>query len=535
MGSYLDQVLDNLPNIIDNDKGDDEYDPFKVEIVNTSRGSRFMCYGGYIYCVNKASKHSLYWNCRERVLGCQGKVRSSLQCTNIRDINYHNHAPSPAEIKEVKANARIKEKATEFCGTKKGSWTRTLNYTFMESNASLTTSGTTPAVAVEELNPPFDASQTVPEEEEFPLEPKVLEELNIEGIWAVTQAFTPKRFLLYDNKADGNKRLIVFSSDENLGFLAGRTTMFVDISYSLAPTIFKQITVIQTLLGSDVIPLVYAFSSGDKAEMYEELFTVILSKCEALNLSLLNINEFVIGYNVDCYNVVKRLFGNDIVVRGRFYHLSQLIWHRIQEVELTALCQESELFRLICCELVALAFLPVNEVWNGMLHIKDTLLNEFALRENAYKENVQSLVAFFDQLFISGEIKAKQKINGDLELHQIPPLFPIESWNLFEKVLTDDPKENNVLETCATNFSYLVGQTKPAVFKAIRNLKLEENLVSEKIKSFNKGYLPPRRVRKNLIEGHQKLARLCTQYASNEMSMDVFLMNVARNIRIGDW
>ena len=533
MSTYLDQVLDNLPNILDNDKADEEYDPFKVEIVNTSRGSRFMCYGGYIYCVNKASKHSLYWNCRERVLGCQGKVRSSLECTNIRDINYHNHAPSPAEIKEVKDAAKIKEKATEFCGTKKGSLTRNAN-SLVGSSANVGASTATNEVAIEEFNPSYDV-QTIPEEEEFPLEPKVLEELNIEGIWAVTQAFIPRRFLLYDNKADGNKRLIVFASDENLGFLAGRSTLFVDVSYSLAPTIFKQVTIIQTYLGSDVIPLVYAFSSGDKLEMYEELFTVILSKCEALNLSLVNISEFVIGYNIDCCNIVKRLFGNEIVVRGRFYHLSQLIWHKIQNVELTALCQESELFRLICCELVALAFLPVNEVWNGMLHIKETLLNEFALRDDGYKEKVQSVVSFFDQMFISGEIKAKQKVNGDLELHQIPPLFPIENWNLFEKVLTDDPKENNVLETCATNFSYIIGQTKPAVFKGIRSLKLEEAFVSEKIKSFNKGYLPPRRVRKNLIEGHQKLGRLCSQYANNEMSMDVFLMNVARNIRIGDW
>ena len=42
----------------------------------------------------------------------------------------------------------------------------------------------------------------------------------------------------------------------------------------------------------------------------------------------------------------------------------------VSELDLTSLCQDSEAFRLICCELVALAFLPIDQVWHGMGTIK---------------------------------------------------------------------------------------------------------------------------------------------------------------------
>merc|ERR1712226_567280 len=496
-----------------------DYDPFRPEIVITEKGARALCYGGYIYSLNKATNMSLYWVCREHNIGCMGKVRSSVALGDIRDISHHNHAPSPSEIREVKAKAAIKQKASEAYKPKP----KVKKIVEREITAEVTPVLTTIGENLMFIDPTI---------EDFPIEPKVLEELDIDGPWANTKGANTKRFLLYDNRSLGLKRLIVFATDEHLGYLATKTKIYVDLSPSLAPAVFKQLIIVQAEMGADVVPLVYAFASGDEPDIYEELFTVILSKCEDLSLRL-EPTEFVMGYNVNCLDAVKTLFGAKIHHYGRFYHLSQFVWHSIQGLDLTGLCQDSETFRLICCELVALAFLPIDQVWHGMGSIKETMASEFESSSN--NETVKELIEMFDTLFVTGKVTGTQKLNGNLEVHQLPPIYPIESWNLFNKVLTDDPSVNNILESCGSNFSFVTLSTKPPVFKAISYLQQEQQLVSEKIASYNEGAIPQKRVKKNLVSGHEKLAQLCSHYMNGEFSRQVFLVSVARNIRIGDW
>ena len=150
-------------------------------------------------------------------------------------------------------------------------------------------------------------------------------------------------------------------------------------------------------------------------------------------------------------------------------------------------------------------------------------------------ETVTDLIEMFDTLFVTGKVTGKQKLNGDFEVHQLPPVFPIESWNLFNRTLADDPSVNNILESCGSNFTFVTTMTKPPVFKAISFLQQEQQLVTEKIASFNEGAIPQKRVKKNLVAGHEKLAQLCSHYVNGEFSRQIFLVNVARNIRIGDW
>ena len=237
-----------------------------------------------------------------------------------RDINHHNHAPSPSEIREVKAKAAIKQKAVEAYKPKPK-----VKKVVPEQPGSPHSSVPAATVATFSDNLMFlDAAI-----EDFPMEPKVLEELDIDGVWSMTKSAIPKRFLLYDNRSLAQKRLVVFATDDHLGFLSTKTKIYLDISPSLAPAVFKQMIIIQAEMGADVVPLIYAFSSGNGAEIYEELFTVILSKCDDLSVRL-EPNEFVMGYNVSCIDVLKRLFGAKVLHFGKFYHLSQFVWHSIQ-------------------------------------------------------------------------------------------------------------------------------------------------------------------------------------------------------------
>ncbi|XP_063714382.1 uncharacterized protein LOC134842119 [Symsagittifera roscoffensis] len=526
-----------------------DYDPFRPEIVVTEKGARALCYGGYVYSLNKASAHSIYWVCREHGMGCRGKVRSSLSMDLLRDVNHHNHAPSPAEVRQVKAKAAIKSKASEAYKPKEKSSSKSKPANAHSNevtgaelvNMKLEPSGSGAASGFLDDGLLFLDTAA----EELPMEPSVLEEVNIDGIWSMTKEATPKRFLLYDNRSSGQSRLLVFATDEQLGYLASQTRLYMDISPSLAPSLFKYLVILMTDLGEEMIPLVYAFAAGDSPDIFEEIFTVILSKCQDLSLRL-NPIKFILGYNVNCVDAVKRLFGNDFAHEGKFYHLSQFVWHSIQTLELTGLCQQSETFRLICCELVALAFLPPDQVWEGMGFIKQTAIRELengAMREetrgqdgHAYSEKVKELLDMFDTLFVTGRVSGKQKPNGDLEVYQMPPMFPVEAWNLFSRTLNEDPTgRNNILDTCGSHLSYVNSVTKPHVFKALSLIRQEQKVAREKLASFNEGVFPKKRAKKNLVQGQQKLASLCSHYANGQLTRDAFLASVARSIRIGDW
>ena len=88
-------------------------------------------------------------------------------------------------------------------------------------------------------------------------------------------------------------------------------------------------------------------------------------------------------------NAVMSSFGPQVNVYGCFYHLTQATWKKIQT--LVQRYREGEEVKLFCDMLDGLAFLPVDDVTEGMTD----------LREHT-PEGLEPPLDYFDNTYVSG-------------------------------------------------------------------------------------------------------------------------------------
>ena len=67
---------------------------------------------------------------------------------------------------------------------------------------------------------------------------------------------------------------------------------------------------------------------------------------------------------------INSVFGEHVNIKFCFYHLTQSIWRKIQSLGLSNHYERDNDFRLYCGQIDALAFLPLDEVQQGMAYLK---------------------------------------------------------------------------------------------------------------------------------------------------------------------
>ena len=93
-------------------------------------------------------------------------------------------------------------------------------------------------------------------------------------------------------------------------------------------------------------------------------------------------------------SAIQSTLGNDIQVRGCFYHLTQATWRKIQELGLVRKYRDDEHFKLFCGQLDALAFLPIEDIPEGITYIRTIT-----------PIDAEGLVDYFDQTYVTGTFR----------------------------------------------------------------------------------------------------------------------------------
>ena len=96
--------------------------------------------------------------------------------------------------------------------------------------------------------------------------------------------------------------------------------------------------------------------------------------------------------------VINTFRGFHISITGCFYHLTQTMWPKIQNLGLQDLYKEDEEFKHFCGMIDALAFLPVEEVAEGMKYLQGKC---YTL--------VDDLLSYFDHTYVTGSFRRIQK------------------------------------------------------------------------------------------------------------------------------
>jgi len=482
-----------------------------MEVITTKRGSKKICLDGFMYTVKSQSKRvdEVSWRCvkRDPPAKCNAMLKTNKACENPVLVKQHCHPADEVAVSVAQCRHTMKVVATT---------------TNDKPNQILTFSTAALPDEVKARLPSADTSKRPlrrARAQHRPKDPQSLQELNISDEWAATIGDNPTRFLLYDNGPEADERVIIFATQQHLQKLAECTTWCMDGTFSVAPRIFHQLYVIQGHVNGVFMPLVFALLQRKTQTTYEEMLRVLdEAGCDPATV--------IVDFERSVELSIHSVFGAQVNIQYCFYHLTQSIWRKIQELGLTNLYEGDTDFRLFCGRLDALAFLPPDEVREGMTHLKDIMPDE-----------AEPLVEYFDTTYVTGQLRQRRVPQGDgiprLQFRRLPPMFDPASWNMHEITLADQPRTNNVSEGWNNKFHGFVGHDHPTVWKLIECLQAECARVTTTLLQDERGIRPKKRVKKVYTELQTRLRNLCQDRVEGRKAIQEFLRGVSHNLRGG--
>ena len=168
-----------------------------------------------------------------------------------------------------------------------------------------------------------------------------------------------------------------------------------------------------------------------------------------------------------------------------------------------------------------LAFLPAEDVEEGMAHLKETCPAE-----------LEDLLDYFDSNYVSGAFKRiKVPGNNNMKLKRTPPVFSPKIWTVHSVTLHGGQRTNNICETWNSAFKKLVGHNNPSIYVLIENLQQDCRTLETLMERIARGDPPGIRQKKVTKDLQKKLKKLCEDYVSGVRNIEKFLKGVGSTIR----
>ena len=194
---------------------------------------------------------------------------------------------------------------------------------------------------------------------------------------------------------------------------------------------FFQLYTIHALHNSQVIPCVYALLPNKQQLTYTAFFQVLRDAHDNLNPETV-----LVDFELGAINALRATFP-DTELQGCLYHLSQCVYRHVQDAGLQARYAADDALSLVTRMLVAIAFVPVNDIIDSFELLQEELPNE-----------LQPVTDYFEDTFIG---------RPGIRNHRRDPKFPHNLWNVFERVAAGLPRTNNNIEGWHRRMSASVG------------------------------------------------------------------------------
>ncbi|KAK4879594.1 hypothetical protein RN001_007740 [Aquatica leii] len=459
-----------------------------MEIIQSNKGGNKLCYRGYMYVLHRECNFFYAGDCNASLTTTLNKEEPSI----TRD---HNHPADEESIKVAKAIGGMKIRAKDTLSKPAQVFAEAVLQLENTTRARLPLEDSVKRTLRKQKSKNCSGNATGSSHRRY---------ANCD--WATTGGIAPERFLLNDNGPNAAQRVIIFSTDAALNLLATTEEWYLDGNFSLAPIRSNNL----------FTTAVFCLLQNKTQQTYEYLLRTVLQKCEERGLYC-DPQVVHLDFERPAIQAVKNVLGEDISVRGCFYHLTQSTFRKIQELGLVNLYKENKAFNHFCGMIDGLAFLPPRDVRRGMLH----------LREVAPAE-AEDLLNYFDATYVSGTFRRVGNNNdGALRMRNISPMFPVDLWNVHQATLQGQDRTNNQTEGWNNRFSNLVGENHPTVWKLISKMRQEVAADLTKIEQNNLGVIAKKK--KNVYEDMQRrLNNLCMQY---EGDVGRFLLAVGHTIR----
>ena len=152
-------------------------------------------------------------------------------------------------------------------------------------------------------------------------------------------------------------------------------------------------------------------------------------------------------------------------------------------------------------------------------------------------EQTMPLVDYFEATYVNGvERVARREADANhnvpaVVVHRVAPLFPPETWNVYEITIASEQRTNNLCEAWNFGFEQLVGHKHPSVWTLLDGLRQDCIMASTTIQQHALGMPPKKRVKHRTRLLQERLCNICIDYRKGSKTMPELLHAVANTIR----
>lgn len=431
---------------------------------------------GFGYTLHRKGKGT-FWHCERRTDTCKGRLWVSDSEHHWEERGNHNHQPDFGKEKAAKAKNELKRRVREKPNTDPATITQQIFGNADEETLS----------ALPKENSLKRTAQRTRREGQPELPTSLDDLVEIPERYRQVQG---ENWLLHDNGPNAQHRLIVFARPHTLRLMSSSTTWFGDGTFKTAPSLVRQIYTIHFNHHENVVLGVAALMENKSKESYRELFQVLKDALpEARRHGPVRFStDFELGASL----TFQEVFPNSEPAFC-FFHFAQSLWRKAADSGVSRKYQQSENeeLRNQFHAILGLAFVPPQDVPSAFDSLQEHCL-----------EDLQDVLQLLEIYYVLGKRRGRGRQ---------PPIFKIESWNVYQRTTRGIPRTNNSVEAWNRRFNTIVSKVHPNVFAIFEELQSEEAYSSSQKELIDGGASPPKK-KKRYMQNDDKLKRLCDRY-----------------------
>ena len=398
---------------------------------------------GYLYRKDKVKVNTVNWRCSKA--GCNGRLitRAAYGPMDEDDdppveSGNHTHPPNPVEVEVTKITNQVKASATRTNDPPRR----------IVQDALVNASEEAAATVGSATNLREVVRRKRRREENYPQNPGRREDLLIPPTLRTTT--DGRRFLQFDSGVGDGHRMLIFSTDTFLQHLHDAENWMCDGTFKVSPTLFYQVFTIHAVIRNNILPSVFVLLPNKQEATYERMWDEIKALKPGLSPSMVQID-----FETGSMNAIRYAFPQAEVL-GCYFHLGQSIWRKIQEQGLRNAYINGEDMRRSIKMVMALAFLPENEVGDAFDDVSDEC-----------EEALQPVLDYFEDVYLGRRDRRGRRRQAR---------FPVRMWSVYSRQQRGLPRTNNQLESWHNAFQGCTETRHPSIYRFLEALRREEAL-----------------------------------------------------------
>ncbi|CAF4145951.1 unnamed protein product, partial [Adineta steineri] len=358
-----------------------------LSTIYSNKGHLQLVLDNFVFKLNKRTETKNYWKCT--VMNCPVHIHTNTNNDLINTKGEHNHFPESEDFLVKKFRAVLKERVVnETIAIEK-------IYDEEITKAKFSSDMLASIPLIHHMQSGLNRARrkltpTLPTSNLFDIPP------------AYQTTASGETFLICDKMISRKKRMLVFSSPKQLQLLFEGSMVFLDGTFLATPPCFDQIFTIHCLKFESAFPCVFAVLPDRKKSTYQELFKELKSIAISMG-QIWQPEQIMSDFETSLMPAVSTEFPM-CVHKGCYYHYSQCLYRRIQSSGLAVDYTHDESLRSCCKKLMALPFLPVDEVETSFYTLRTTADQEV-------KKKLRDIFLYFDNYWLN--------------------TVPVEMWNVY--------------------------------------------------------------------------------------------------------